>query len=252
MNPEQTQVLDSYPRSRPLLPQRQRDVYEREYAINRASTGLLYRGVHRLEHWMHRKIAADRPAAAILELGAGGLNHIVVEHEWDRYDIVEPVEAVPAMFPQYAQVGRHFVTYDEFVAAAAAGKLEYDKILSVAVLEHLEELPMVVAASAVTLNVGGRFHAGIPVEGGLAWETAWRCSTGVAYRLRTGVSYVPMMNHEHINSAHDIEHVVSYFFNDVGRKRFPTRLKHISLYEHLVASQPNLDRCRGYLKDNGI
>lgn len=201
---------------------------------------------------MHEQIAGDISGVAILELGAGGLNHIDTEVGWDRYDIVEPVEAVPAMFPQYERVGRHFVTYQQFVEAAKSGDLQYDKILSVAVLEHLEELPAVVAASAIALNPGGRFHAGIPVEGGLAWETAWRCSTGVAYRVRTGVSYVPMMNHEHINSADDIEKVVRYFFRGMDRKRFPTRLKHLSLYEHLVASRPDLDRCRRYLARNGF
>jgi hypothetical protein len=240
-------VISTYPRTRPVLPDAQREVYEAEYAINRSGDGLLYRGVAKLESWMHHKISAEQVTGSILELGAGGLTHISLEPTASRYDVVEPVSEIVYSAENFPKVTRYFDSYEAFVAAAEAGDLEYRKILSVAVLEHLPNLPAVVAASALALNDDGSFHAGIPMEGGLLWESTWRMSTGVAYRLRNGFSYAPFMAHEHINSAADIEEVVGCFFSHVDRSRFPLRGKHASLYAHLRAIGPRKDLARKYL-----
>jgi len=78
---------------------------------------------------------------------------------------------------------------------------QYDRVLSVAVLEHLGEMPAIIAASARLIRQGGVFQAGIPAEGGLLWGLAWRLTTAIAYRARTGLAYAPVMRHEHLNTA---------------------------------------------------
>ncbi len=245
-------VVASYPRTRPVLPSAQRAIYEREYEINRASDGWLYRGVHQLELWMHHKIAAERVVGSVLELGGGSLGHLPLEATAARYDVVEPVIPVVTSAANFSSVNRYFDSYDSFIACAIADELSYQKVLSVAVLEHLENLPAVVAAAALSLEEGGSFHAGIPMEGGLLWESMWRASTGVAYRLRNGISYAPLMAHEHINSAADITEVIDYFFDDVDCNRFPLRGKHVSIYAHLRAIGPHKDRSADYLAAQGI
>jgi trans-aconitate methyltransferase len=119
----------------------------------------------------------------------------------------------------------------------------YDKIISIAVLEHLTELPDIVAMCAQRLAPGGAFAAGFPTEGGLAWYSAWRFGTGTAYRMRTGLSYAPLMRHEHVNDAREIESVVRLFFRTVERRRFPLPLFQASLYTVLTARDPDLPAC---------
>lgn len=249
---ESADLLASYPRSRPPLPPKQAELYEREYEINRAGTGPLYRAVHALESWMHRKIADEHTTGAVLELGAGGLMHVPLERWCDTYDVVEPVTEIVTGSPNFRHVDRYWEWYGEYVDDACMGSLQYQKIFSVAVLEHLTDLPTVVAASAVALDPNGSFQAGIPMEGGALWELSWRCTTGIAYRLRTRASYAPLMHHEHINSAAEIVAVIGEFFADVKVSRFPLRGKHASMYAHVRAKQPRIGTAQSYLRGVGL
>ena len=110
------------------------------------------------------------------------------------------------------------------------------------------QLPEVVAASALSMDPAGSFQAGIPVEGGLAWGLSWRMTTGMAYRLRNGCSYAPLMKHEHVNTAAEIESVIQYFFARGERIRFPCGLASLALYEVIKAYEPRIDRAREYLR----
>jgi hypothetical protein len=117
----------------------------------------------------------------------------------------------------------------------------------VAVLEHLDDLPMIVARAALLLRDDGVFQAGIPSEGGFLWTLAWRTTTGVAYWLRNRLDYGVLMHHEHLNTAAEIEAVVGHFFGKVEVARFPLPLRQLSFYSYLEARQPNADRARAYL-----
>ena len=105
---------------------------------------------------MHRRIAAEQVVGNVLELGAGGLNHVNYETTCARYDVVEPIADIVLNSPSYGQVDQYLGGYDEFVELAFTGELTYQKILSVAVLEHLTHLPWIVAASALALAVPPR------------------------------------------------------------------------------------------------
>lgn len=245
------QLLATYPRKRPPLPAAQAAVYEQEYAINRAGRGPLYRAVRLLESWMHRKIAKEHTAGAILELGAGGLTHLPIEKWCDQYDVVEPASKVVQASENFGRLGRYRDSYAGFVNDAFECELRYSKVFSVAVLEHLTNLPAVVAASALALTPDGSFQAGIPMEGGAMWGASWRLTTGVAYRIRTKASYSALMRHEHINNADEILDVIRGFFGDVKVSRFPLSGRHVSMYAYICARQPRTRVARSYLRRVG-
>lgn len=195
---------------------------------------------------MHRSLAGIT-GATILELGAGTLNHLPFESGTERYDVVEPFHELWADSPGRGHVDRF---YDDI--RDVPPNEHYDKIISIAVLEHLTDLPDVVANCARHLTPAGVFAAGFPSEGGLAWYSAWRFGTGTAYRLRTGLSYAPLMRHEHVNGAREIESVVRRFFRAVDRRRFPLPIFQASLYSLLTARDPDLRACEQWTRARSL
>jgi SAM-dependent methyltransferase len=164
---------------------------------------------------------------------------LLFEGATDRYDVIEPFHDLWTDSPARAQVD-HF--YDDILDVPPDER--YDKIISIAVLEHLTDLPHVIARCAEHLAPGGTFAAGYPSEGGLAWYLAWRFGTGTAYRLRTGLSYAPLMRHEHVNTAGEIGAVLKHLFRKVRLARFPIGATHLSFYTAAIAEEPILERCR--------
>lgn len=236
-----TTLLASYPRVRPPLGAPYRAVYEREIRLNRTGGSILNRVAMALEGWMHRVTAERAVPGSVLEIGAGTLNHLPYEPAC-AYDAIEPNKFLWSDSPNLTRVRKMY----ESVAVVPEGSA-YDRVLSVAVLEHLEALPEVVARAALLLKPEGRFQAGIPSEGGFLWGAAWRLTTGIGYRLRNGLPYGPLMRYEHINDAEDILAVLRYFFTEVTVRRFPLPLHHLSFYAYVEASGVNIARCRTYL-----
>ncbi|PYX63279.1 MAG: hypothetical protein DMG74_17720 [Acidobacteria bacterium] len=71
-------------------------------------------------------------------------------------------------------------------------------------------------------------------------------TTGVAYRLRTGLSYATVMQHEHVNKAAEIIEVLRYFFEDVRLRRFPLPFAQLSFYTVIESRGPRLERCASF------
>ena len=94
-------------------------------------------------------------------------------HPGAVYDVVEPFRELWEDSPYRGAVRTIYSDIGELPEKAA-----YDLILSVAVLEHLTELPDMIARSALHLRKGGRWCAAFPSEGGFLWGTAWRCTDG--------------------------------------------------------------------------
>ncbi len=234
-------ILARYPKQRPPLPPEYQRIYEREYKLNREGGSFVTRISSRLEAWMHRRVAAA-PAGALLEIGAGTLNQLQYEAPQQRYDIVEPFAALFEGSPELKRVDAVYADISEIPAGR-----QYDRITSVAVLEHLDDLPAIVARSALMLRDDGLFQAGIPSEGGLLWTLAWRLTTGVAYWLRNRLDYAVLMRHEHLNTATEIEAVMRSFYRDVRIARFPLPLRHLSFYSYLEARHPHRDAALRYL-----
>lgn len=235
-------LLRSYPRERTPLPAAQREIYVAEYRANRTGENPIQRLSQAAESWMHRAVARDPSGKRLLEIGAGALNHLPYESA-PLYDVVEPFRALYQDSPQRANVARYFDDIGEIPLTPT-----YDRILSIAVLEHLEDLPTVVARAGRLLRPQGRFQAGIPSEGGFLWGLGWRSTTGLSYQLRTGLSYAVVMRHEHLNDAREIIEITRYFFERVKLKRFPLPHHHLSLYAYIEASQPLLRRCDDHIE----
>jgi hypothetical protein len=227
-------LLASYPRARPPLGPEYRAIYVDHYRANRSSA--IVRG---LESWMHRSIGGR--GGTVLDLGAGNLNHVPYERGAAAYDAIEPFRGLWEDSPYRSSVRAIYRGITEVPAEA-----RYDRIVSVAVLEHLIDLPWIVARCGQLLAPAGRFRAGIPSEGGLLWGAAWRGTTGLAFRVRRGLAYGPLMRHEHVNSAREVLHVVRHFFRAVRIRRFPSPWFHLSFYTAIYARSPRLERCAAY------
>jgi hypothetical protein len=236
------ELLASYPRQRPPLPEAYQRIYRHEYQINRDGTTLTTRVARALESWMHLQIARRPGAQSLLEIGAGTLNHTDFQQS-PSYDVVEPAEWFISDGPRRSRVRTIFRDIREVPATS-----QYERIISIAVLEHVDSLPEIIARSGVLLAPDGIAQHAIPTEGGALWGLTWRLTTGVAYWLRNRLSYGALMRHEHINSAPEIVAVFRWFFGRVALRRFPLPLFHVSFYTYIEADQPRLDRCRSYLE----
>ena len=240
-------LLSSYPRVRPPLSERHEEVYVSEYKRSRSGGGGLPGLVARVESWMHKQILGSGQPDRILELGAGTLNHVPFECNAQEYDVVEPFRELWEGSPQLPRVRRIYGDISEIPDSS-----RYDRIVSVAVLEHLTDLPYVVAYCGTLLDDGGQLKAGVPSEGGFLWSLGWRATTGLSFWLRVRMSYEPYILHEHVNQVDEIVAVVNYFFADVEIRRFPLPGKHASLYTSLSASKPRIDVCAEFLNERRL
>jgi len=238
------ELLASYPRRRSPLSEAHQAIYIKEYQRNRSARGFLPRLLSWLESWSHRRIAAKgRPGETVLELGAGTLNHLKYEKYSDAYDVVEPFEELLSHATERGRVREVFT--DLFDCPADR---RYDRIFSQFTLEHLTDLPRLVARSGRLLKGDGIFQGGIPSEGGFLWGMSWKLTTGISYRLRTGLDYGVLLRHEHVNSASDIEGVLRYFFDSVEVHWFPTPFFQCSFHGYIEATRPRVDRCDCFLE----
>lgn len=233
-------LLLSYPRKRPPLPEKYREIYEKEYIINREGLSFASKLSQISESWMHYKVAAVK-GDSILEIGAGTLNHLKYE-KYTTYDIIEPF----LKFYENKEEKKYINHIYEDISEVPLGHT-YDKILSVAVFEHLEFLPQIIAKSGQLLKKNGVFQTAIPCEGGMLWHLSVALSTGLGFRLRNKMSISPIMRHEHINKAKEVIKVIKYFFNDVRIKKFPFPFHHLSFYAYIEARSPRVSAINEYL-----
>jgi len=231
-------LLESYPRRRPPLTPAHEAIFARQYRINREGSRVVEGLAQRLERWMHARVAQQR-GGPILELGAGTLNHLRYEPPDEAYDVVEPFHELFNGRPEAMRIRSFFDDVGDIPPERS-----YRRIISIAVLEHLTDLPRDVARAALRLQSDGVFQAGIPTEGGLLWWIGWRFSTGLSYRFRTGLDYGIVMRHEHVNQAPEILAIVRHLFGKVATRRFPFPGHHASFYTYVEARIPNFARCR--------
>jgi hypothetical protein len=238
-------ILDRFPKARPALSPKEASVHATLMKRNRERLTLFTRISDVLESWMHRQVSADVKlprSHRLLEIGAGTLNHLPYEPADVIYDVVEPSAD---MYDDKAGRDRIHAFYAN--TADIDGTLRYDRIISIAALEHMTDLPDNIAKAGLLLNDGGLFRAGIPSEGGLIWGLSWRL-IGLDLFMRTGHNWAEHMRNEHVNTASEIIAVVKYFFDRVTVRRFPLPFHHLSFYGAIDARQPNKDRCNEYLQ----
>ena len=231
-------LVTAFPKDRTPLPPRFSEIYAQHYSENRAGKSTAASAAQKLEQWMHRQVAADvrdGQAKATLELGAGNLNQLPFEPDTAPYDIVEPFVELFEGSPRRARVRDIYADI-----ADIPHDRRYARITSVAALEHICDLPVVLARSARLLEPQGSFRAAIPSEGGFLWKLGWSMTTGLEFRLRHGLDYGILMAHEHVNDARQIEALVSGLFEQVSVRSFGVG-RQLSLYRFIEASGPRLD-----------
>jgi SAM-dependent methyltransferase len=215
-----------------------RRVYEAEYIRNREGNGIVQSFAMRLEGWMHRmvsKCGADHSNGPVLELGAGTLNHLSYEPNVTTYDVAEPFLSLLDVGNRRSRLRSVYRDIHDI-----EGQDIYSRILSIATLEHVLDLPQLVERAAHLVRPDGIFQSAIPSEGGLLWYLSWRYGTGLPFYLRTGLSYKELMAHEHVNNAEEIETVIRYYYEDVLVRRFPTRWLHGSFYTYIEGAKPRV------------
>lgn len=198
-----------------------------------------------MEAWLHKQVAKDVQSngkhKSTLEIGAGTLNQLAYEPDVAIYDIIEPFKSLYQGSKDLERIRYEYNDISEVPADAA-----YDRITSSAVLEHICNLPEVVARSGLLLKDDGCFRASIPSEGTFLWTLGWKMTTGIEFRLKYGLDKGVLMRHEHVNDAKEIEEVLNYFFEEVISRSFGLA-KWFSLYQFYECGKPNLERCNNYL-----
>jgi SAM-dependent methyltransferase len=226
-------LLRSYPRKRPEIPKAYEEVYMDAYVNSREGGTLITRLSLWMERWMHRQVAHSPRSFPLLEIGAGTLNHVAFEPGSGRYDIVEPYAR---LFEGKQYLSRINRIYKDI--ADVPGNASYLRIISVAVFEHVTDLPTLVARTRHLLEPDGVLRTAIPSEGGLLWYLAWRFGTGLGFWLKYRLSYAPFQRREHVNSADEIEMIIRLNYEDVSIRRFPLKHRHLSFYTFIEAKKP--------------
>ncbi len=238
-------LLTGFPKTRPPIPPRLQEIYASQYKENRDGATRAASLAQRLERWLHLQVAedvADGQIADTLELGAGTLNQLEYEPAGGAYDIVEPFTELFQGSPDLHRVRDVFADMAEVPADR-----RYDRITSVAALEHICDLPLVLARAARLLKPGGVLRSAIPSEGGMLWTLGWMATTGLEFRLRHGLDYGLLMRHEHVNTAGEIEALIRTLFEDVEIRSFGVG-RQLSLYRFSAARRPRLEVAEAWEK----
>jgi hypothetical protein len=238
-------MFNNFPKRRISLPKEIQDIYSEHYKSNREGQTTASSLAQKLESWLHKQVASDvshlkDSPKVTLELGAGTLNQLKYESSVRSYDIVEPFTDLYKSSPFIGKI-RYF--YSDI--SEVPESFLYDRITSVATLEHICNLPEVIARSGILLAENGVFRASVPSEGTLLWTLIWKVTTGLEFNIRYGLDYGLLMKYEHVNTAKEIEEILEYFFKDIKCKVFGVS-KSISIYRYYECYNPIIDRCRKF------
>ncbi|MFA5417118.1 MAG: methyltransferase domain-containing protein [Bacteroidales bacterium] len=237
-------MFEKYPKKRTELPEAYRSIYVDQYKKNREGDTTASGLAQKMEAWLHKKIAFDVKedySKRTLEIGAGTLNQLVYE-KTKYYDVVEPFRELFSDSPLLNRINNVFADIDDIEL-----KQQYDRITSVATFEHITDLPKVVAKTCIMLNPKGTLRTSIPNEGNFLWKLGWKMTTGLEYKLKHGLDYGILMQHEHVNTADEIEQVLNYFYGKNKCSCFGIG-RNFALYRFYESSDPKIDLAKEYLK----
>jgi len=237
-------MFEQYPKIKPPLPAAYQVIYDKHFLRNRQGLSLASSMTSWAESWMHHKIAADVPKDCsdfpTLELGAGTLNHLKYESHVNPYDIVEP-----HWKPLDGASAKKNIRHVYKTIFEVPREQTYQRIISIATLEHLEDLPFVVGRCGIHLKEGGTFRVGIPNEGTILWKIASCLTSGIDFFLRYRLNYSVLMRYEHVNTAEDIDSVLNYFFKKVDMRICGIN-RRLAFYRFYECFMPDLGRCRTF------
>ena len=245
MNPITLKTFAAFPKQRPPLPPEFAAIYKEHCKTNRAGNSTAAGLSQKMESWMHKRVAADVKRGtpkSTLEIGAGTLNHLAYEPLSAPYDIVEPARDLFIAAPELHRVRE---IYKDVCEVPLVNR--YDRIVSIAVFEHICNLPEVVAQCGRLLSSEGQLRVAIPSEGTALWQLGWQLTTGLEFRLKYNLDYRVMMKHEHVNTATEIESILRYFFSHVEPAVLGVN-QSISFYQFYACAGPDRGLCTEFLQ----
>ena len=181
-----------------------------------------------IERFNHNYPLEGNPTGRTLEIGAGLGEHLRYEDlsRQEYYAVELREELREAIHERYPSV--------EAIVADCQERLPFndayfDRVLAVHVLEHLSDLPRALDEIQRVLDPGGRFHAVIPCEGGLAYSLARRVSAQRLFEKEFDMSYEWLIRSEHVNVPWEILLELRKRFRLVGSRYFPFRVRSVTL-----------------------
>ena len=218
--------IKRYPKKRIDLSEQYNKIYKEHYLSNRSGTGFFNFLSQSMESWMHKKVSKVK-GNEILELGAGNLNHIKYENNFSNYDIVEPFKDLYEQSTSKSLLRNTYNSLEEI-------NHRYDKILSIATLEHLTNLPKEILLCKNLLKKDGVFQVAVPCEGEFAFKLGWKLTTSISFRLKYNLDYSKLIEYEHVNSIEEIYTIIKHNFKIIKFQRSPFILpiKHMSFYAY--------------------
>ncbi|MBA4409674.1 MAG: methyltransferase type 12 [Odoribacter sp.] len=236
-------MFENYPKIRTELPLEFQEIYSEHYKKNREGETSASSVAQKMEAWMHKKVAEDVLVdfnKSTLEIGAGTLNQLKYE-QTKPYDIIEPFTELYLNSRFKDRINKVFKDIDEVDEFK-----KYDRITSIATFEHITDLPKVVAKTCIHLNDPGTLRVSIPNEGTFLWKLGYKLTTGIEFKIKYGLDYSILMNYEHVNTADEIEKVLSYFYHHVKCSCFGLN-KRIAFYRFYECSKPKIALAKEYL-----
>lgn len=253
-------MFDKFPKKRFPLPSEYIYIYDEHYKSNRVGATTASSLSKKMETWLHYTVAKDNNYVLnekTLEIGAGTLNQLDFEKNIKHYDVIEPFKLLYQDSPNLNKINTVYDDIEDIIQQVklvdnnqiSVDKLSfgiYDRIISSAVLEHLLDLPLVIAYSCLLLKRDGIFSASIPSQGRFLWTMAYKLTTGLEFRHKYKLNYDVIMNYEHVNTQQEIITVCKYFFDDINKKLFGIT-DELSLYTHLSCRKPNKNKAIAFI-----
>tara|TARA_B100000579_G_C22760352_1_gene818634 strand:+ start:588 stop:1268 length:681 start_codon:yes stop_codon:yes gene_type:complete len=219
------------------LPQAYEEIYEDFYKDYALSKSLFRKFASFLESWYHKEIAKmGIKNCSILEIGCGALNHVPYEKTFSRYDVIEPknylIKATDKK--RLYSINKIYKSLDHLPC-----DIKYSKIISIAVLEHIDDLEQHLISIKKLIEPKGVFSVAIPAEGEFLWWISWRLTTGIGFWLKYKLDYGLLMRYEHINQASKIINLIKKYFYIEKINSFPFKIKNLRLYITLECKSIN-------------
>lgn len=233
------ELIKKYPKKRGILPEPLKKMFDSFYLSNRENLFLQL-----VRRWLHSIMNDKEKEFVTLEIGAGTLNHLKYE-KTDIYDIIEPKKFLYSNSDNIKLINKTFDNIDH------CKNRYYDRIISIAVLEHLIDLPRYLYESSKKMKENSYQQHSIPCEGYPMWNITWFLISGISFRLKFGYSFKYIQKHEHVNNFDEILALIKFFYKDVKVKfSYPLYNKYLSLYSNIKFSNPNKENIQKYLQLN--
>jgi len=238
-------LFPEFPKARSILPPAYKEIYKLHYKRNRDGDTSATSISKQMELWLHKKVAEDvlntSKDLSTLEIGAGTLNQLIHEPNVKNYDIIEPFKE---LFKGAKELYRINTIYDDISEIPLNKK--YGRITSVATFEHILNLPEVVAKAILHMKPGSCMRTSIPNEGTIMWKLGTKI-TGYEFEKMYGLEYDVLMQHEHVNTAKEIESILDYFFDSNDAYSFGLN-KNFSFYRFIESKEPDYAKAKQFLE----